>query len=149
MYRLQHVFCHHGFHGHCHRFARLGDSDLGHIRSPDAETAEDRDHRNPLTLWNVSSGLSGWPRALVPLSNVDVFFCCRATAIGIWRLVILIQLFYGKPSADPTYAISFCVSSIEVNVAVISACGPSMKSLTKRYLPRLLGSSRRGTSGPT
>ncbi|KAJ6018380.1 hypothetical protein N7499_003694 [Penicillium canescens] len=71
-----------------------------------------------------------------------------ATAIGVWRIVILAQVFLThKVNLDPTYNIGFCSSAIEVNVAVITACGPSMNAIASRYLPRLLGTSRRETSG--
>ncbi|KAJ6098343.1 hypothetical protein N7499_002717 [Penicillium canescens] len=71
-----------------------------------------------------------------------------ATAIGVWRIVILAQVFLThEVNLDPTYNIGFCSSAIEVNVAVITACGPSMKAIASRYLPRLLGISRRETSG--
>lgn len=48
---------------------------------------------------------------------------------------------------DPTYSIGFCSSAIEVNVAVVTACAPSMKAILSKYLPRLLGTSRGATSG--
>lgn len=53
-----------------------------------------------------------------------------------------------KVVKDPTYSIGFVSSAIEVNVAVVTACGPSMKAIASKYLPRLLGTSRGGgTSG--
>ncbi|OOQ85092.1 hypothetical protein PEBR_31330 [Penicillium brasilianum] len=71
-----------------------------------------------------------------------------ATAIGVWRIVILAEGFLSnKVNLDPTYSIGFCSSAIEVNVAVVTACGPSMKAIASRYLPRLLGTSRGETSG--
>jgi hypothetical protein len=71
-----------------------------------------------------------------------------ATAIGVWRIAILAQAFLSKTvTEDATYSIGFCRSSIEVNVAVVTACGLSMKAITNRYLPRLLGTSRDETSG--
>ncbi|KAJ5153174.1 uncharacterized protein N7482_009652 [Penicillium canariense] len=71
-----------------------------------------------------------------------------ATAIGVWRIVILAQVFVAHEiSSDPTYAIGFVSSAIEVNVAVITACAPSLKAIAGRYLPRLLGTSRGETSG--
>lgn len=71
-----------------------------------------------------------------------------ATAIGVWRIVILAQAFLSHtPNPDPTYSIGFTSSAIEVNVAVITACAPSMKAIASRYLPRLLGTSHRETSG--
>lgn len=74
---------------------------------------------------------------------------CSATAIGVWRIIILAEGFLShKVVSDPTYSIGFVSSAIEVNVAVVTACGPSMKIIASRYLPRLLGTSRGGgTSG--
>ncbi|KAF7718718.1 Uncharacterized protein PECH_004300 [Penicillium ucsense] len=71
-----------------------------------------------------------------------------ATAIGVWRLVILTRGFIlHVPNPDPTYDISFVSSAIECNTAVLTACAPSMKAIARRYVPRLLGTSRRDTSG--
>ncbi|KAJ5768081.1 hypothetical protein N7533_000664 [Penicillium manginii] len=72
-----------------------------------------------------------------------------ATAIGVWRIIILAEAFLShKVVKDPTYSIGFVSSAIEVNVAVVTACGPSMKAIASKYLPRLLGTSRGGgTSG--
>ncbi|KAJ5296980.1 uncharacterized protein N7443_007873 [Penicillium atrosanguineum] len=72
-----------------------------------------------------------------------------ATAIGVWRIIILAQAFLSNTvTPDATYSIGFCSSAIEVNVAVVTACGPSMKAIANRYLPRLLGTSQNGgTSG--
>ncbi|CAI7611936.1 unnamed protein product [Penicillium viridicatum] len=66
-----------------------------------------------------------------------------ATAIGIWRIIILAQEFLSHtPNPGPTYSIGFCSSAVEVNVAaVVTACGPSLKAINGRFLPRLLGSS--------
>ncbi|CAG7937037.1 unnamed protein product [Penicillium nalgiovense] len=66
-----------------------------------------------------------------------------ATAIGVWRIIILAQGFFSRtPNPDATYGIGFCSSAIEVNVAVVTACGPSLKAISSRFLPRLLDSSR-------
>ena len=46
------------------------------------------------------------------------------------------------PDPDPTYVIGFCSSAVEINVAVVSACGPSLKAISSRLFPKLLGSSR-------
>jgi hypothetical protein len=49
-----------------------------------------------------------------------------ATAIGVWRIVILAQAFLSKTvTEDAMYSIGFCCSAIEVNVAVVTACGLS------------------------
>ncbi|KAJ5613662.1 hypothetical protein N7528_007316 [Penicillium herquei] len=70
-----------------------------------------------------------------------------ATAIGIWRIIILAQGFFPTHVVkDATYSIGFCSSAVEVNVAVITACAPSLKAITSKYLPRLLGTSRNGKS---
>lgn len=52
-------------------------------------------------------------------------------------------------SSDSTWAITGAMywSVIETNVGILSASIPSWKVLAKRYLPRLLGSYGRGTSG--
>ncbi|KAJ5726289.1 uncharacterized protein N7483_007646 [Penicillium malachiteum] len=71
-----------------------------------------------------------------------------ATAIGIWRIVILAEAYFPTHTVkDPTYSIGFCSSAVEVNVAVITACAPSLKAITSKYLPHLLGTSRNGKSG--
>ncbi|KAL5361293.1 hypothetical protein BJX96DRAFT_82992 [Aspergillus floccosus] len=67
-----------------------------------------------------------------------------ATAIGVWRIVILAQAFFPDPkhlNPDPTYSVGFCSSAVEVNVAVMSACAPSLKAIFSKYIPRLLGTS--------
>lgn len=70
----------------------------------------------------------------------------RATAIGVWRVIILAGAYFPKgPNPDPTYSIGYSSSAIEANVAVITACGPSFKAISTRYLPRLLGSSGKQT----
>ncbi|KAJ5652294.1 hypothetical protein N7507_009720 [Penicillium longicatenatum] len=70
-----------------------------------------------------------------------------ATAIGVWRIIILAKAFFPTgPVEDPTFSIGFCSSAVEVNVAVITACGPSMKAISSKYLPHLLGTSRNGKS---
>lgn len=56
--------------------------------------------------------------------------------------MILARVFIAKTkNLDPTYAIGFCSSAVEVNVAVVTACAPSMKAIGTRYLPKILGSS--------
>lgn len=52
-------------------------------------------------------------------------------------------------STDATWAIAGAMywSVIETNIGILSASIPSWKVLAKRYVPRLLGSSGRGTSG--
>ncbi|KAJ5306330.1 hypothetical protein PENANT_c017G02184 [Penicillium antarcticum] len=71
-----------------------------------------------------------------------------ATAIGVWRIIILANAFICQTKKlDPTYAVDFCSSAVEVNVAVVTACAPSLKAISTKFLPRLLGSSNGGGTG--
>ncbi|GAM40104.1 hypothetical protein TCE0_034f12193 [Talaromyces pinophilus] len=71
-----------------------------------------------------------------------------ATGVGAWRLDQLIEAFFPTSvNMDYTYSIGFVSSAVEVNVAVISACCPALKSLIGRIAPRFLGTSGRGTYG--
>jgi hypothetical protein len=90
-------------------------------------------HRNPeFELWRVSRSAN---------------FLDRVTVVSIWRLVIFVRAFFtNRDNPDPTYSIGFCISAIEINIAVLCACGPSMKPFANRFAPRLLGSSRRNAS---
>lgn len=67
--------------------------------------------------------------------------------IGAIRIKIFYDYWAGT-SDDPTYGLSQAVSGIESNVAIITACGPSLKALITRFAPRFFGSSRH-TSRPT
>ncbi|KAJ5565853.1 hypothetical protein N7535_007491 [Penicillium sp. DV-2018c] len=70
-----------------------------------------------------------------------------AAAVAIWRIIMLLEADrFRAHGPDPTYSISFCSSVIEINVAVIAACAPSMKAISTRFLPRLLGNSRKRSS---
>ncbi|CAI7578587.1 unnamed protein product [Penicillium glandicola] len=86
-------------------------------------------------------------RLQMPLQRkiaVCVILCLGgvATAIGVWRIIVLAQVFLtDTTNPDPTYSIAFCSSAVEVNVAVAAACGPSLKAISSRYLPKLLGST--------
>ena len=71
--------------------------------------------------------------------------------IGIVRLKVFYDFWY--PSAaeeDSTYKVTITLSGIEVNVAIITACGPMLKALVARFAQRLLSakSSPRPTTKP-
>ncbi|KAI9727406.1 MAG: hypothetical protein M1834_008412 [Cirrosporium novae-zelandiae] len=73
------------------------------------------------------------------------------TLVGCIRLKTVIHHYFQKADPDGNWDISFIASTVEVDVAIMTACGPSLKPLMQRWLPRLLGSSyktseRRGIS---
>ncbi|RAH64732.1 uncharacterized protein BO66DRAFT_282663, partial [Aspergillus aculeatinus CBS 121060] len=71
-----------------------------------------------------------------------------ATAIGIWRIILLANGFFPThPVTDATYAIGFCSSAVEVHVAVVAACAPCLKAVVSRYWPRLFGTTDQYSSG--
>ncbi|PGH02794.1 hypothetical protein GX51_04405 [Blastomyces parvus] len=72
------------------------------------------------------------------------------TIFSFWRLVQFIQTVY--TNADPSKPASnfgFSASTLEVNIAIICACGPGIKPVLKRYLPFVLGTSTGGTKSNT
>ncbi|ROW06837.1 hypothetical protein VMCG_04032 [Cytospora schulzeri] len=62
------------------------------------------------------------------------------TIVSILRLVWLVQVGlagpYGATSPDPTYDIRFVYSEIETCLAIITACGPSLRPLLARWFPK-------------
>lgn len=70
-------------------------------------------------------------------------------------MVLLIHAFFpnsADSNPDPTHDIGFVTSAVEVNIAIISSCGPALKPLLHRWTPHLLGTSyasrsRRNRSG--
>ncbi|KAF2838639.1 hypothetical protein M501DRAFT_975270 [Patellaria atrata CBS 101060] len=42
---------------------------------------------------------------------------------------------------DPTYGVGITISGIEVNLALIAACAPALKALTKRFAPKIWSNS--------
>jgi hypothetical protein len=68
--------------------------------------------------------------------------------LGIIRFKIFYSFWF--PSEDPgdsTYSLSITLSGIEVNVAIITACVPSLKALKTRFVPRFFSS--KDNSRPT
>ncbi|KAH6676534.1 hypothetical protein B0J14DRAFT_355936 [Halenospora varia] len=60
---------------------------------------------------------------------------------GMVRLILLDQFFRHVP-ADPTHTIVFCISTIEVGLAFVAACAPSLKPLLMQFVPRLFSSAQ-------
>jgi hypothetical protein len=68
------------------------------------------------------------------------------TVIGIARLVIYNDRF--KPNkTDRTYNIGHTISSVEVNVAIITASATALTALINRIAPRLFPSSNNTSQG--
>lgn len=80
-----------------------------------------------------------WDLQMKPRKKIATVFLlslgCLVTSISVFRLWFLVTIYYGSPDPDPTYSVAGTASGIEVNVAIITACGPSMKPLIVRYLP--------------
>lgn len=51
----------------------------------------------------------------------------------------LIEAYYGEPNPDATYGVGGTASSIEVNLAIASACGPFLKPLILHFFPSFFG----------
>lgn len=56
------------------------------------------------------------------------------TAVSIVRLYFLRQHLVDT-SPDANYSVGFCVSAIECNLAIITACGPAMWPLLRTWMP--------------
>lgn len=51
----------------------------------------------------------------------------------------LIEAYYGVPNPDATYGVAGTASSIEVNLAIASACGPFLKPMILHFFPSFFG----------
>jgi hypothetical protein len=68
--------------------------------------------------------------------------------LGIVRFKVFYYFWYPvSTSTDPTYDVSITLSGIEVNVAIMTACGPALKALVTRCAPHLF--STRSNIRPT
>lgn len=80
-----------------------------------------------------------WDLRMKPRKKIATIFLLSlgflVTGISVFRLYFLSTFYYGSPNPDPTYSVAGTSSAIEVNVAIIAACGPSMKPLIVRFLP--------------
>lgn len=61
------------------------------------------------------------------------------TVVGITR-IILYWFRFQPDNVDRSYSLTFTISGAEVNLAIMAACGPAMKALFTRFLPRIFGS---------
>ncbi|KAK5112177.1 hypothetical protein LTR85_011610 [Meristemomyces frigidus] len=67
------------------------------------------------------------------------------TIVGVIRIVLYYYRFQ-PDNIDRSYSVSYTVSGIEANVAIIAACGPAIKALCTQYGIRFLSS--RSATGP-
>lgn len=65
--------------------------------------------------------------------------CYSVTGISVYRMYYLIDAYYGEPNPDATYGVGGTASSIEVNLAIASACGPFLKPLILHFFPSFFG----------
>ncbi|TEY33015.1 hypothetical protein BOTCAL_0698g00050 [Botryotinia calthae] len=85
---------------------------------------------------------------------IAVFFLgFLVTIVGIARLAMMVTIFFHPPPADSTRGIGFVTSAIEINLAIITACAPDLKPMTRQWFPKIFGSSSNGaynnqSSGP-
>jgi hypothetical protein len=63
------------------------------------------------------------------------------TIVSIVRLYFM-DKFLVDTNPDINYSLGFCVSAIECNLAIITACGPAMWPLLRTWMPRLFTSYR-------
>ncbi|RAL58375.1 hypothetical protein DID88_006055 [Monilinia fructigena] len=70
------------------------------------------------------------------LAVIGVFFLgIFVTVVGVIRLWVMICHYFLPPPEDPTYDIGFCTSSIENNLAIITASAPALKPLFRHWFP--------------
>jgi hypothetical protein len=67
------------------------------------------------------------------------------TIIGIVRFKIFYDYWF-QLSEDDTYGLDQTVSGIEINVAIITCCGPTFKAMMAIVAPKVFGSSGVGAS---
>jgi hypothetical protein len=59
----------------------------------------------------------------------------RVTIISAVRLYYIIRLYYYRPSPDMHYALGYITSSVEINLAIITASAPALWPLARRWFP--------------
>ncbi|ROW09304.1 hypothetical protein VPNG_05834 [Cytospora leucostoma] len=84
----------------------------------------------------------GWKKRLGVFSLLSLGF--TVTGISAYRLYYTANSYYGPPDHDPTYSLGGCASPVEVNLAIITACGPFLKPLVDAWLPNAFGSDSSG-----
>lgn len=68
------------------------------------------------------------------------------TVVGILRLVWLVDISFSPMTGDFSYDIRFTYSSVETNLAIITACGPALRPLLKSWFPRFFASLSSGAA---
>ena len=71
--------------------------------------------------------------------RANLFDLQSVTGISVYRMYYLIVSYYGEPNPDATYGVGGTASSIEVNLAIASACGPFLKPLILHFFPSFFG----------
>ena len=61
------------------------------------------------------------------------------TIVGITRIILYWYRFQ-PDNIDRSYSLTFTVSGCEANLAIMAACGPALKALFTRFVPRMFGS---------
>lgn len=83
-----------------------------------------------------------WDLRMKPKKKLATIFLLSlgalVTSISVYRMWYLIRVYYGPPDPDPTYSVAGTSSAIEVNLAIIAACGPFLKPLIARIFPNFL-----------
>ncbi|KAF4982315.1 hypothetical protein FZEAL_2044 [Fusarium zealandicum] len=70
--------------------------------------------------------------------------------VALVRLVEICKIFYEKGGADDfSYSIAILYSTLEVNLAIISASVPALRYLVRTWLPGLFGSSAQDKYDPS
>jgi hypothetical protein len=67
----------------------------------------------------------------------------RVAIVGIIRVVDIWKLFLSEPdpNADPYHSITLVYSTVEVNLAIMSATIPTLRPLFRQWFPSLFGTS--------
>ncbi|KAK7434770.1 integral membrane protein [Colletotrichum acutatum] len=81
-----------------------------------------------------------------PCSYIWFCYLCTTgsvTAVSVIRLFFLAKNFTDK-SLDANFSLGFCVSSIECNLAIITASVPALWPLIRRWVPQLKSSKDQG-----
>ncbi|KAK5657263.1 hypothetical protein OQA88_3322 [Cercophora sp. LCS_1] len=64
------------------------------------------------------------------------------TLIGIIRLVFLYMLFYYNIFEIKHFTMSFVLSAVETNLAIVCACAPTLRGLVRSWFPRALAAEQ-------
>lgn len=75
------------------------------------------------------------------------WYLYSVTIIGIIRVIDVYHLFFSKPdpNKDPYHSITLVYSSVEVNVAILTATIPTLRPLVRKWFPGLFAGSSANT----